>query len=133
MADIFSVKRRSEIMARIGSRGNLTTEKRMVALLRSLGLSGWRRHYRIRGTPDFVFVRRRICIFVDGDFWHGNPRSSRLPKTHRSYWKAKIERTIARDRAITRHLRRQGWAVLRFWESDLRDTERVTAKLMAYL
>jgi DNA mismatch endonuclease (patch repair protein) len=133
VADMVSAKRRSEIMARIGRRGNLTTEKRMVTFLRSLGLMGWRRHYRIRGTPDFVFVRRRICIFVDGDFWHGNPRVARLPKTNRPYWKAKISRTIARDRAVTRYLRREGWAVLRFWESDLQDAERVTAKLLAYL
>jgi DNA mismatch endonuclease, patch repair protein len=128
-----SRQRRSEIMASIGSRGNTTTEKRMVAILRSLGLRGWRRHYKIRGTPDFVFVSRRVCIFVDGDFWHGNPDTLRIPKTNSSYWRTKISLTRRRDRLVTRYLKRTGWQVLRFWESDLKDSVRVTAKLLGYL
>lgn len=133
MADMVSRQRRSEIMAHIGSRANVTTEKRMATMLRSLGLRGWRRQYKIRGTPDFAFVSRRVCIFVDGDFWHGNPAVMRIPKTNESYWRSKIARTRRRDRAVTRYLSRTGWQVLRFWESDLKDYERVTAKLLAYL
>ena len=32
----------------------------------------FRKHVRaLPGTPDIVFVRDRVAVFVDGDFWHG--------------------------------------------------------------
>lgn len=31
----------------------------------------YRKNYsKLNGTPDIVLLRRRIAIFVDGDFWH---------------------------------------------------------------
>jgi DNA mismatch endonuclease (patch repair protein) len=76
------------------------------------------------GKPDIVMVRRRIVIFVDGDFWHGrrwSQRKIRLAKgSNSSYWLAKIESNILRDRTVRRRLHHAGWHVVRVWESDIR-------------
>ena len=47
MADVFSKKKRSEVMSRIRSRGNKETELALAALLRAHGITGWRRHVRV--------------------------------------------------------------------------------------
>jgi DNA mismatch endonuclease, patch repair protein len=75
------------------------------------------------GTPDIAIPRYRIAIFCDGDFWHGRRlewRIARLRRGHnKNYWIAKISANVARDRRISRALRKRGWSVLRFWESDI--------------
>ena len=48
MADIFTPKQRSALMARIRSAGNASTELRVVALLRAAGITGWRRGQRLQ-------------------------------------------------------------------------------------
>lgn len=106
-------------MSRIRSRGNHTTELRLIALLRSGQITGWRRGSSLPGRPDFVFASSRLAIFVDGDFWHGHPKKFRSPQTNVAYWKEKIQRNRRRDCVITKLLRHRGWHVLRIWESSL--------------
>ncbi len=120
-------------MARIRSNGNRTTELRLVRVMRRYKIKGWRRGSKLSGRPDFVFPKRKLVLFVDGDFWHGNPRRFRLPKSNRAYWQKKIEANRKRDRAVNRELRQLGWRVLRIWESALRDEEAVGAKLKMLL
>ena len=120
MADVFSRSKRSEVMSRIRSRGNQSTEVAFVGVWRRHGISGWRRNYPLFGRPDFVFPKAKIAVFVDGCFWHGCPAHFRPPKTNRRFWQNKIAKNIARDRAVSRRLRRQGWHVFRFWEHDIK-------------
>ncbi len=114
------------------SSGNATTERRLVAIMRQHNIRGWRRRTAIFGRPDFVFIKKRVCVFVDGDFWHGHPTKSRLPRTNRSYWRQKRAASVLRDKNVTRKLRQEGWTVLRFWESELRDEEEVVAARLAF-
>jgi DNA mismatch endonuclease (patch repair protein) len=123
--DVFTREQRSSIMSRIRSRGNKTTELRFVRLLRTNKITGWRRGSSLPGRPDFVFAKRKLVIFIDGDFWHGNPIKFRTPRTNRRYWRQKIRRNQERDEEITSILESRGWRVARFWESSLRD-ERAT-------
>ncbi|MFN2475346.1 MAG: very short patch repair endonuclease [Chthoniobacterales bacterium] len=108
-------------MSRILGRGNKATELRMIALFRAFGITGWRRNCRVLGKPDFVFQRERIAVFVDGCFWHRHAgcKFCYTPKTRREFWLRKFERNIARDRLVTRTLRRAGWRVVRVWECQL--------------
>ena len=129
MADCFTPQRRSEIMGLIRSRGNRTTELRLVRIMRRYKIKGWRRGSKLPGKPDFVFPRSLVAVFVDGDFWHGNPRKKRLPKSNTRYWQEKIRGNRARDRKINRALEALGWQVVRIWESSLRDEEAVAARL----
>lgn len=112
---------RSELMSRVRSRGNETTEVRLAKLLRKAGLKGWQRGYPLIGSPDFVWRDARVAVFVDGCFWHGHgcKRRNVQPKTNAKAWKEKIEGNKKRDRRVNRELRRQGWSVVRIWECRL--------------
>jgi len=120
-------------MSRIRSRGNAATELRFIQILRDYKISGWRRGTQLPGRPDFVFQKERVAVFIDGDFWHGNPRKFRLPKSNLSYWGKKILSNRARDKRINRALRKGGWIVLRFWQTSLKNEKIVTERLKRYL
>jgi DNA mismatch endonuclease, patch repair protein len=111
---------RSDLMSRIRSRENKTTEIRLIALLRATGLAGWRRNVQIVGHPDFVWMKKKVAVFVDGCFWHGhNCNRNLVPKTNQQIWCEKIRRNQARDRRNTRALRKMGWSVIHIWECKL--------------
>jgi DNA mismatch endonuclease, patch repair protein len=129
MTDTLRPAQRSRIMSRIRSNGNYSTELRFIRMMREYNIAGWRRKSKLPGRPDFVFTRKKLVVFVDGDFWHGNPKKFRLPKSNCDYWRNKILRNRIRDREINMTLRKMGWKVVRFWESSLKDEEAVMAKL----
>ncbi len=133
MADVFAPAERSRIMSRIRSKGNWTTEMRFIRMMRRYKISGWRRGSKLPGKPDFLFPKSKLVVFIDGDFWHGNPRKFRLPKTNCEYWRTKIMNNRKRDKIIGRVLRRKGWRVLRIWESRLVDVETVMGRLSRWL
>jgi len=69
--------------------------------------------------PDFVFLKLKLALFVDGCFWHGCPKHGTQPKGNRAFWKKKFAINKARDLLVARTLRRAGWGVLRIWEHTL--------------
>lgn len=75
------------------------------------------------GTPDVVFSSQRVCVFCDGDFWHGRDwpvlRRQLEKRANPLYWVPKIRSNRVRDRRVTRSLERRGWTVLRYWETDV--------------
>lgn len=111
---------RSELMSRIRSKGNVSTEKKLLQLLRREHLIGWRRHLPILGNPDFAWRKQKIAVFVDGCFWHGHNCDRNLtPKTNVEAWEKKIRKNKKRDRLVNKELRRMGWRVLRIFECEL--------------
>lgn len=111
---------RSELMSRVRSTGNKTTEVRFKMLLRQEGLRGWRRHFSLPGRPDFAWAKLKVAVFVDGCFWHGHDCGKNIkPKTNPKEWQTKIENNKRRDRRTTRKLRDGGWSVVRIWECRL--------------
>lgn len=122
---------RSQLMARVRGRGNKTTEQRLVGLFRKAGVTGWRRHLPLPGTPDFAFRKQRVVIFVDGCFWHGCPKHATFPTTRRKFWLKKFADNKSRDRQVTRDLRSRGWRVIRIWEHDLRKPARALSRIVA--
>ena len=133
MADIFSKRKRSQVMASILSKGNKETELKLISILREHAIKGWRRHQPLPGKPDFVFPKQYLAIFVDGCFWHGCRWHCRMPQDNRRYWQNKISRNAARDRATTRLLRRAGWRVLRLWQHSLKDSDSVARRIRSEL
>lgn len=85
----------------------------------------WARGYRFRlrqklpGSPDLVFRRVRVAVFVDGCFWHGCPLHYRRPPRNTGYWDRKLERNILRDRRTDAELEKAGWTVVRIWEHEV--------------
>lgn len=129
MADTFSRRDRSRIMSRVRSKGNRATELAMIAILRRHSITGWRRHQPLFGSPDFVFPKLRVAIFVDGCFWHSCPRHATMPASNFGFWQRKLARNKARDLLVGRTLRSQGWRVLRLWQHELKaSNEKVCVK-----
>ena len=143
MPDVFTRAKRSEVMARIRSRGNKDTELVLAKLLRANQITGWRRHLQLRFQvsgrrfqvkPDFVFKEVRLALFVDGCFWHGCPRHATKPKTNRAFWNKKLTGNIARDLRVNRTLRHTGWRVIRIWECQLRQKPLISlARIRRFL
>ncbi len=133
MVDVFTPKKRSEVMSRIKGRGNRDTELALAKLLRANKITGWRRHYRVEGKPDFAFPSLKVAVFVDGCFWHQCPKCSYVPQNNHEFWEKKLHGNVVRDRAVTRTLRRSDWTVVRIWEHDLRDSTRVLRRVRAAL
>ena len=75
------------------------------------------------GKPDIVFLRAKVAIFCDGDFWHGKDwpaRREKLLKGHNAgYWISKVEGNRRRDGQVNAQLTADGWTVVRVWESDI--------------
>lgn len=117
--DIYSEVKRSAIMAAVRSHGNVSTEARLIKLFRTARITGWRRRQTLPGSPDFVFSKARIAVFVDGCFWHCCPIHASFPVTRQSVWASKLRANRLRDRAADSALRARGWKVLRIWEHDL--------------
>jgi DNA mismatch endonuclease (patch repair protein) len=126
MADVFAPDQRSAVMRAVKSRDT----KPEIAVRRVAHAQGLR--FRLNrsdlpGKPDLVFPSRRAVIFVHGCFWHGHDcaRGSRVPATNRDYWRAKIGRNMARDKASLAALKKLGWKAIVIWECETRDAERL--------
>ena len=133
--DTVSRAKRSAIMGAVRGHGNLSTELRMITLMRAAGIIGWRRGAARPGKPDFIFREEKVAIFVDGCFWHRCPRHGRTPKTRIAFWTTKLVGNARRDRAASRALRTAGWRVLRVWECALspKHSGRTIARLACAL
>lgn len=95
---------------------------------------------KLPGRPDLVFGKRRLVVFVDGDFWHGrillkdgrSALAQQFAVEKRRYWVRKIAGNASRDRKHTLSLRREGWRVIRVWESAvLKDPSRIARRIEA--
>jgi len=120
MTDTFSKKQRSEIMKAVKSKGNQSTEVKLIEIFKSHQIIGWRRNYKLIGHPDFVFPKKRIALFSDGCFWHGHNCRNLIPSDNAEYWKEKIKRNKKRDKIITNELSQRGWKVIRIWECEIK-------------
>ena len=128
------LKPASEVASRTA---RASSRKRDTKCEQALRRALWKRGLRYRvdacdlpGRPDIAFVRARVVVFCDGDFWHGRDLKERIRKLARGnnapYWIAKIQTNVSRDRWHDEALATLGWVVLRFWEGDiLHDTARI--------
>jgi DNA mismatch endonuclease (patch repair protein) len=113
---------RSALMARIRGR-DTGPERAVCSILEDLGLA-FETHVRsLPGRPDFVLLQHSLCIFVDGDFWHGWRFDFWRMKLSEN-WEAKIAANRRRDARNRQQLRRSGWQVLRIWEHQVRESPR---------
>jgi len=119
VADNLSPDQRSFAMSRVKGR-DTSIERMLRSRLHEQGYR-FRKHVKeLPGKPDIVFSKKKVAVFVDGDFWHGY----RFPTwEHKltSFWQNKIRKTRCRDTRNFRNLRRRGWIVIRIWGHDIKN------------
>ncbi|HOF00436.1 MAG TPA: very short patch repair endonuclease [Spirochaetota bacterium] len=124
MMDVFNKNKRTEIMKSVKSNNNRSTELKLIKIFKENNIKGWRRNYKAIGKPDFVFLKKKTAIFVDGCFWHGHNCRNTTPKDNSDYWDAKRERNRIRDEIINKRFTNRKWNVIRIWECELKEINR---------
>lgn len=116
--DIFSQKKRSEIMSGIKAK-NTRFEKAILDELKNRGLRFVTHYSKVVGNPDIAVPAKKKAVFLDSDFWHGwrYPRWSFSGK--REFWDKKILSNRKRDTFVKKKLRSLGWEFLRVWQHQL--------------
>ncbi len=124
MSDIVSKAKRSAMMAAVRQR-HTKPEMNLRKALHSIGLR-YRLHRKsLPGTPDIVFVRSQVAIFINGCFWHRHPGCPRatIPALRAEFWREKFEANVARDRRAQARLRAVGWKVVVVWECQVKNDD----------
>lgn len=133
MPDIYDKETRSRVMSRIRGK-NTRAEIALRKALWSKGVRGYRIHCKMSGKPDIVFRKKKVIVFVDGDFWHGYTWKvlGKIPPAE--YWQDKIQGNIDRDLRYNEQYQSDGWTVVRFWEHEIHsDAEGCAERLRKIL
>jgi DNA mismatch endonuclease (patch repair protein) len=132
--DIYSQKKRSEIMSKISGKDT----KPEILVRKFLFSKGFR--YRVNdkqypGSPDIVLPKFKTAIFIHGCFWHGHPgcKASRLPETRKEFWEKKINDTKLRDKRKTGALEKMGWNTIVIWQCEITNTENRQKRMESLL
>jgi DNA mismatch endonuclease (patch repair protein) len=125
MSDIFSKKKRSEIMSKI--RATETKPERIVR--KFLFANGFRYRKNVKslpGKPDIVLSKYKTAIFINGCFWHGhkNCKAATLPQTRKKFWNDKITENKKRDAKNYKDLTKSGWKVITVWQCQIKNKSR---------
>jgi DNA mismatch endonuclease (patch repair protein) len=134
MTDVLTKKQRSYNMSRIKDK-NTKPEMVVRSMVHHMGYRYSLHRKDLPGKPDLVLVRHGKIIFVNGCFWHmhnclyGNVK----PATNVKFWQKKREGNVARDKRNMRKLRKEGWQVLKIWECETRNLEKLFKKLKRFL
>lgn len=117
---VASSERVSHQMSKLGQRDTGPE----IAIRSELHRRGLR--FRVHAKPeedlatkaDILFRPIRVCVYVDGCFWHSCPEHGTMPRNNREFWKDKLRRNTERDAQNTRILAGRGWTVIRCWEHE---------------
>ncbi len=133
MADIFTKKKRSEVMSKVRHKDS----KIEVEFRKKLWAKGFRyskNSTKYFGKPDIVLPKYVTVIFVDSCFWHGCKKHGSIPSTRTKFWTQKIDRNKARDKEVNKHYKKESWEAIRIWEHDLkRSSSAEVKKVVKYL
>ena len=121
MADNHSKEVRSMNMSHIKSTGT-KPEVIVRKYLFSKGLRYRKNDKRYPGNPDIVLPKHKVCVFINGCFWHQHSgcRYAAIPKSNQEYWIPKLQRNVERDKTNIEKLTQNGWKVITVWECELK-------------
>ena len=130
MADFLSPEARSRLMARVRQRDT----RPELFVRKAIWQAGFRYRLNVKklpGSPDLVFPKYRLAVFVHGCFWHqhGCAKSAR-PSSNKTFWNRKLDGNLARDSRVQSKLNETGWSTRTIWECDL---NHGVAALLAHL
>jgi DNA mismatch endonuclease (patch repair protein) len=131
--DIYSKKKRSEIMSKVrasNSKPEITVRK----LLHRLGYRFRLHNKQLPGKPDIILPKYQSTIFVHGCFWHHHNKckKSKYPTSNTKFWQEKIMANVNRDRRSLRSLTKLGWKSLVIWECEV-SSRNLSDRLNSFL
>lgn len=136
MTDIYTSRKRSEIMSRISGQ-NTRPEIIIRNIIDDTGCGYATYKKSLPGRPDLVFAHRKKVVFVNGCFWHGHRgcKRSKLPETNKKFWQDKITANKRRDKSDHIKLRKRGWEYLVVWQCEIKKSnmDNLKAKIDAFL
>lgn len=133
--DVFSKKKRSEVMSKIKGRDT----KLEVKVRQRLFKDGYRfrkNDKRYPGKPDILLPKYKTAIQVHGCFWHGHKGCKYfvVPKTRTEFWMGKIETNRRNDERNRNLMKKIGFSILILWECRLKkDFEKQMTLVTKYL
>lgn len=132
--DKLSPEKRSEVMGRVKGK-NTTPELRVRSILHRMGFRFRLHRNDLPGNPDIVLPKYRLCIFVNGCFWHQHSgcRRATIPSSNVDFWRTKFRRTKERDHQNITALSSLGWHTLIVWECETNDVSQLRHVLVDML
>ena len=130
MVDNLTPNARSAVMRSVRQK-DTAPERRVRSAIHRAGYRFRLHRHDLPGTPDIVFPRHRVCIFVHGCFWHRHPgcKAATTPKSNERYWRTKFASNVERDHRKTAELTVMGWQVSVIWECETRDPDFIARRL----
>lgn len=129
-ADVVTPEQRSRNMSKIKGK-NTKPEMIVRSMCHELGLR-YRLHRKdLPGTPDLVFPKHRLCLFVHGCFWHRHSgcKYAYTPKSRLDFWLPKLAKNVERDINAQRALEVSGWRVSIIWECQTKNTDTLRTEI----
>jgi DNA mismatch endonuclease, patch repair protein len=122
MPDNLTRVQRHRAMSAVPQR-DTAPEQAVRSLLHHLGYRFRKNVKSLPGSPDIVLPRLKSVIFVHGCFWHQHSpcKRARRPGSNLSFWNAKLDKNIERDRKTLKLLQKSGWKVFVVWQCQLRN------------
>jgi DNA mismatch endonuclease (patch repair protein) len=132
--DSLSPEHRSAVMRAV-RRTDTSPEMAVRRLVHAMGGRYLLHDKRLPGTPDLVFPRRRIVVFVHGCFWHRHQdcRLATMPKSNIKFWSEKFRKNVERDKMRRIELEAQGWRVIVVWQCEISHIESLRTRLASEL
>ncbi len=131
--DIYSKRKRSNIMSRIRSK-NTKIELLIFGELGKRRIHFQKHYTKVCGKPDIALPRKKRAVFIDSDFWHGHNYAAMKPKLKKKFWRDKIEYNIRHDKEVMRKLKVAGWKALRIREGQIkRNLEKTVNNIEIFL
>lgn len=120
MTDVVDENTRSRMMSGIAGK-NTKPELLVRRYLHAAGLRFKLHDRQLPGTPDLVFPRLKVALFIHGCFWHRHTgcRFATTPKTRSDFWQHKFSANVVRDQRNLDALIASGWTPIVVWECEL--------------
>jgi len=105
--------------------------EKMMQIALTLQKIKFEKHVALVGQPD-IFIKPNVCLFIDGDYWHANPKKYDSEKQMVGGKKAKY--IWAKDNTINHDLNKNGFHVIRIWQSDIeKDVNKCSEKIITII
>jgi len=105
--------------------------EKMMQIALTLQKIKFEKHVALVGQPD-IFIKPNVCLFIDGDYWHANPKKYDSESLMVDGHKAKA--IWANDNTINHDLNKNGFHVIRIWQSDIeKDANKCSEKIITII